>query len=137
MRFLGQNLQFQMRNLIDRCGLKQNYFTQGSCSIPGSTIDRTENLQRIRAFSSGHFAQRRCRTHGFFGAQHGADLHWRCADVVRVSNRNLRRRNRKMWCAARQNREKLAAISCVVHANFSKILRNFDRWMRAFAALHY
>ena len=85
---------------------------------------------------SGHFAQWRCRTHGFFGAQHGADLHWRCADVVRVSNRNLCRRNRKIWCAARQNREKLAAIPCVVHANFSKILRKFDRWMRAFAALH-
>ena len=55
---------------------------------------------------------------------------------MRVSNRNLRRRNRKIWCTARQNREKLAAISCVVHANFSKILRKFDRWMRAFAALH-
>ena len=72
----------------------------------------------------------------FFGAQHGADLHWRCADVMRVSNRNLCRRNRKIWCAARQKHEKLAAIPCVVHANFSKILRKFDRWMRAFAALH-
>ena len=39
-------------------------------------VDRAENLQRIRAFSSGHFAQWRCRTHGFFGAQHGADFHW-------------------------------------------------------------
>ena len=105
-------------------------------SFAALRVGRAENLQRIRAFSSGHFAQWRCRTHGFLGAQHGADLHWRCADVVRVSNRNLCRRNRKIWCAARQNREKLAAISCVVHANFSKILRKFDRWMRAFAALH-
>ena len=56
-------------------------------------VDRAENLQRIRAFSSGHFARWRCRTHGFFCAQHGADLHWKCADVVRVSNRNLCRIN--------------------------------------------
>ena len=39
-------------------------------------VDRAENLQRIRAFSGGKIAQWRRRTHGFFGAQHGADLHW-------------------------------------------------------------
>ena len=33
-------------------------------------------LQRIRAFSGRKIAQWRRRTHGFFGAQHGADLHW-------------------------------------------------------------
>ena len=29
---------------------------------------------------------------GFFDAQHGADVHWSCADVLRVSNLNLRRK---------------------------------------------
>ena len=63
--------------------------TDAGRSFGALRVDRAENLQRIRAFSSGHFAQWRCRTHGFFGAQHGDDLHWRCADVVRVSNQNL------------------------------------------------
>ena len=59
-------------------------------------VDRAENLQRIRAFSGGKIAQSRRWTHGFFGAQHGADLHWSCADVLRVSHRNLCRRKRNL-----------------------------------------
>ena len=70
------------------------------CSDAGRTfralrVDRTENLHRIRAFSGGKIAQWRRRTHSFFGAQHGADLHWSCADVLRVSNLNLRRKAAK------------------------------------------
>ena len=72
----------------------------------------------------------------FFGAQHGAELHWSCADVLRVQNRNLCRRNRKVCCAARRNGENFAANSCVIDANFGKVLRMFDRWMRASSALH-
>ena len=72
----------------------------------------------------------------FFGAQHGAELHWSCADVMRIKNRNLCRRNRKLCCAARRNGENFAANSCVIDANFGKLLRMFDRWMRAFSALH-
>ena len=62
----------------------------------------------------------------FFGAQHGADLHWSCADVLRVSHRNPCRRKRKVRCAACRHREKSATFSCVIDANFGKILRMFD-----------
>ena len=87
-----------------------------------------------------HFLVKSCATAAptarFFGAQHGAELHWSCADVLRVQNRNLCRRNRKVCCAARRNGENFAANSCVIDANFGKVLRMFDRWMRAFSALH-
>ena len=57
---------------------------------------------------------------------HGADLHWSCAEVLRVSHRNLCRRKRKVRCAACRHREKSSTISRVIDANFGKILRMFD-----------
>ena len=38
---------FKVRNLIVRCDLKQNHFTMGSCSTPGSTICRQATLKRF------------------------------------------------------------------------------------------
>ena len=45
-------------------------------------------------------------------------------------------KSRKVCCAVRQNGENFAANSCVIDASFDKILHMFDRWLRAFSALH-
>ena len=87
-----------------------------------------------------HFLAEKLRNRGaertIFSARNTAPTCIGATDVSRFSNRNNLSRICKTRCAARRNREKIAANSCVVDANFGKVLRMSDRWMRAFSASH-
>ena len=87
-----------------------------------------------------HFLAEKLRNRGagrtVFSARNTAPTCIGATDVSRFSNRNNLSRICKTRCAARRNGEKIAANSCVIDANFGKILRMSDRWMRAFSASH-
>ena len=87
-----------------------------------------------------HFLAEKLRNRGaertIFSARNTAPTCIGAADISQFSNRNNLRRNCKIWFAARRNGEKFATNSCVIDANFGKVLRMSDRWMRAFSASH-
>ena len=87
-----------------------------------------------------HFLAEKLRNRGaertIFSARNTAPTCIGAADISKFSNRNNLRRNCKIWFAARRNGENFAANSCVIDANFGKVLRMSDRWMRAFSASH-
>ena len=72
----------------------------------------------------------------FFSARNTTPTCIGAADVSQFSNRNNLRRICKTRCAARRNGEKIGANSCVIDANFGKVLRMSDRRMSALSTSH-